>query len=195
MEAQPEVYMPMVQVPDRRLSFVVRAATDPTQLMNLIRSTVYLLDPNLPIRAARTIDESVSASVAQPRLAAQLIGGLAAVALLLSLVGIYGVLAYFVSQRAHEVGVRMALGANSGNVVAMVVGQGMRMAVVGLGIGLLASMALTRIIAGFLFEVSALDVGTFVSTSMVLLVTAGLASYLPARRATRVDPIQALRAE
>ena len=195
MAAEPEVYTPLTQTPDRRTSFVVRATTDPSQLMNMVRATVFSLDPNLPIRQASTIGESISESVAEPRLAAVLIAALAAVALLLSLVGNYGVLAYFVSQRSHEVGVRMALGANRSDVVLLVVLQGMRMAGVGLAIGLVVSIGLTRVIEGFLFEVSPLDVRTFAATSMVLIATAALASYLPARRATRVDPISALRAE
>ncbi len=194
-DAQSEVYMPLHQSPDRRASFVVHTGTDNTDVWGLVRSTVYELDPDLPIREARTIDESIAAAVEQPRLAAALFGALAGVALLLSLIGVYGVLAYFVAQRAHEIGVRMALGANRTQVVRLVLRQGMLMATVGLGIGLAAAFGLTRLLAGFLFEVSALDARTFAVTSVVMLGTAGLASYLPARRATRVDPIVALRSE
>ena len=187
--------MPLHQSPDRRASFVVHTGTDNTDVWGLVRSTVYELDPDLPIREARTIDESIAAAVEQPRLAAALFGALAGVALLLSLIGVYGVLAYFVAQRAHEIGVRMALGANRTQVVRLVLQQGMLMATIGLGIGLAAAFGLTRLLAGFLFEVSALDARTFAVTSVVMLGTAGLASYLPARRATRVDPIVALRSE
>ena len=193
--AQTEVYMPLTQAPDRRMSFVVRGAPDANRLTSLARSTVYELDPDLPIRGMSTIDESISASLAGPRLIALFLGALAAGALLLSLVGNYGVLAYFVAQRSHEVGVRMALGANRTEVVGMVVRQGMRMAVLGLGVGLVASFAMTRLLTGMLFEISPLDASTFVGTSLLLLTTAGLASYLPARRATRVDPVIALRSE
>lgn len=156
---------------------------------------MYELDPDLPIRGLSTIDDAISASLAGPRLMALLLGALAAGALLLSLVGNYGVLAYFVAQRSHEVGVRMALGANRTEVVGMVVRQGMRMAVLGLGVGLVASFAMTRLMAVWLFEISPLDISTFAGTSLLLLAAAGLASYLPARRATRVDPVIALRSE
>ena len=193
--ATPEVYMPLAQAPDRRVSFVVKAFADDAGLMTLVQSAVHDLDPNLPLRSVRTMRETISSAVAGPRLAALLIGLLAAVALLLSVVGNYGVLSYFVAARNHEMGVRMALGAVGTDVVRLVVREGMVMAGLGVGLGLLAAFGLMRTIQGFLYEVSALDAGTFVVTSALLLGVAALASYLPARRATQVDPVDALRAE
>jgi putative ABC transport system permease protein len=193
--AQPEAYMPLAQAPDRRISFVVKALTGDAGLATQVQTAVHELDADLPLRSTQTMQETITTAVAGPRLAALLIATLAGVALLLSVVGNYGVLSYFVAARKHEMGVRMALGAGGSDVVKLVVQQGLVMAGLGVGIGVLAALGLTRTIRGFLFEVNPIDAGTFAVTSALLLGVAALASYLPARRATRVDPVNALRAE
>ena len=190
-----EMYMPHAQLPWPNMVLVVRSASNPQPLVSAVRQKIAELDPDLPVAGIQTMDEIVSASVAQPRLLTALVGAFAGFALLLAAIGIYGVMAYSVSQRIHEVGIRMALGATPRDVFARVVGQGMRLVFIGIALGCVASLALTRLLATLLFGTSATDPVTFAAVAFTLIAVALLACYLPARRATRVNPIIALRSE
>ena len=174
---------------------IVRGASNPKGLLPAIRSEVGSLDKDLPVARVRTMNELLSESVAQPRLRTTLLGIFAGVALLLSAVGIYGVMSYSVTQRTHELGIRMALGASSGDILKMVVGQGFKLSLVGAVLGLIGAYAATRLLSSLLFNVSTTDTMIFVVIPVLLTVIALLASYIPARRATKVDPIIALRYE
>jgi putative ABC transport system permease protein len=153
------------------------------------------MDPNLPLTQVLTMNEVVSLSIYRPRLIAILFGVFAVVALLLASVGIYGVMAYSVGQRTHEIGIRMALGAQRGDVLRLIVMQGMKLIVVGAVIGLAGALAFTRLIRNLLFEISTTDPVTFAFIAALLGIVALLACYIPARRATKVDPMVALRVE
>jgi putative ABC transport system permease protein len=176
-------------------NLVVRTTNDPAALAAAVRKEVTAIDPNQPVANIKTMEQWRSESVAQQRFRTLLLGTFSAVALLLSVVGIYGVMAYAVARRTHELGIRMALGARSSEVMKLVLGQGMKLAGIGLAIGLLASLALTRLMKGLLFGVSATDPVTFAAIALLLTVVALLACYFPARRAMKVDPMVALRHE
>ena len=176
-------------------SLIVRTEGDPQAVSGLVRQVVRDLDSELPILQMRTMDEIISRSVAHPRFLMTLLGVFAGVALLLGCIGIYGVISYAVAQRTNEIGVRMALGAESADVVRMVVRQGMVLSLVGVAVGLLGALAATRVLEGILFNVSTRDPWAFGVVSLIVMVVALLASYLPARRASRVDPMLALRSE
>jgi putative ABC transport system permease protein len=156
---------------------------------------VKALDPDQPVTEVRPMKEVISRSVWQPRLYAILFAVFAGVALILSSVGIYGVMSYAVTQRTHEIGIRMALGASASDVLKMVVGQGMMLTLAGVALGLLGAFGMTRIMSSLLFGISATDPATFAGVSLLLGIVALLACYIPARRATRVDPMTALRYE
>jgi putative ABC transport system permease protein len=195
----PEVFVSWLQNPGVVANLVVRAARDqnnPTGLSSLaaaIRNHVQAIDPNEPVNQVLSMDERLSNSVANRRFQMLLFGIFATVALLIAAVGIYGVLSYAVSQRTNEIGIRMALGAQAGDVLRMVIWRGMRLALIGVALGLAAALALTRVMENLLFEVSATDPATFGIIAILLAGVAFIASYIPARRATKVDPIQALR--
>ncbi|MGH9939929.1 MAG: ABC transporter permease, partial [Blastocatellia bacterium] len=176
-------------------SLVVRTATEPLTLASAIREEVWALDRDIPIADVRTMEQILATVIAQPRFNTILLGLFAAVALLLAAVGIYGVLSYAVTQRTHEIGIRLALGAKAGDVLKLVVRQGMALALTGVALGIAASLALTRVMTGLLFGVRANDPLTFVTISLLLILVALLACWIPARRATKVDPIAALRFE
>lgn len=178
----------------RTMNVVVRSKLPPEQVLGASRRAVAALDPGLPLVEFRTMEAVISDSVARPRFLAQLLGVFALVALLLSAVGTYGVLSYMVTERRQEIGVRMALGADRAVVRRMVLGQGMLTAGIGIVIGLLAALALSRLVSSLLFGVSPADPMTFVSVSLVIAAVALLACAIPAWRATRVDPVVALRA-
>lgn len=192
---EPAFYFSFFQYPIRFMYLAVRTDANPAALLPAIQSEVSSLDKDLPVARVRTMDQLLSESVAQPRFRTLLLAIFAGVALLLAAVGIYGVISYSVTQRTHEFGIRMALGANSGDIVKMVVGQGLMLALIGEAIGLAGAYAATRLLEGLLFNVSATDTMTFVSIAALLTATAFLGSYVPARRATKVDPMVALRYE
>jgi len=190
-----EMYLPLEQSPFLSSTLIVRSTGDPRAMITAMRGKFAEVDPNLPVTGIASMDSVVSASVAQPRMIAQFVGVFAGFSLVLAAIGIYGVMAYSVSARRQEMGIRMSLGAEPLDVLKLVVGQGMRLALVGVAIGLAASLALTRLIATLLFAVQARDPLAFAAAAGALLLTALLACYLPARRATRVDPIIVLRYE
>jgi putative ABC transport system permease protein len=194
---RPQVYGSILQFnPGRGLYVVIRTQSDPLALVGAVRERIRSVDKNEPvISRVQTMEQRISVSVAQPRFRTLLIGLFAGVALVLALVGLYGVLAYSVSRRTHEIGLRMALGAQRADILKQVVGQGMLLVVIGVVIGSGASYWLTRFLQGFLFEVTPTDPVTFVGVAVLLTAVALLACYIPARRATRVDPMEALRYE
>jgi putative ABC transport system permease protein len=177
------------------MSLVVRTEDDPGAVAGPVRELVRSLDPNLVILRMLDMDEIVSQSVARPRFIMTLLGVFAGVALLLGMIGAYGVVAHGVARRTHEIGLRIALGAERGEVVGMVIRQGMITVLIGSAIGLAAALAATRVMAGLLHEVSPTDPWTFVAVSAAVLLVALVANYIPARRASRVDPLVALRVE
>ncbi|HEX5083826.1 MAG TPA: ABC transporter permease [Blastocatellia bacterium] len=188
------VYLPHAEVTLNGMSLAVRAA-NPESLAPAIRGQMKTMDPDLPIISIRTMTEIVSRSIWQPRLYAILFGVFAAVALALASIGVYGVMSYSVSERTREIGIRVALGAERRDVLKLVIAQGMKLALIGACIGLGASLALTRLMQSLLFEVSATDPMTFAGLAAFLSIVALLACYIPARRATKVDPTVALRCE
>jgi putative ABC transport system permease protein len=177
------------------MTIVVRTSVEPQSLAKSAEETVRSLDRNLPVSSVVTMDQVIADTLWQPRFNLQLIGIFAALAMTLAAIGLYGVMSYSVAQRAREVGLRMALGAQRGDVLKLVVGQGMKLALAGVASGLLASAALTRLMEKLLFEVSATDFSTFALIAVLLTIVALLACWIPARRATKVDPMIALRCE
>jgi putative ABC transport system permease protein len=194
-EAEPAYYVPATQAPLQDMMILVRTTGHPTSLVPALRNAVWSIDANQPIANISTLEKIVSDSIAQPRLSMLLMGLFGALALLLAAVGIYGLLSYAVTQRTQEMGIRMALGARTPDVLKLILTQGMTLALIGIAIGLIGSFALTRLIEGLLFGVTPTDATTFVSVSAVLIGVALLACYFPARRATKVDPLVALRYE
>ena len=194
-DALPAIYLPIAQRPTPWMTIVVRSALPPGDLVPAIRHRLAAIDRDLPMVQVRMMDQVVADSVADRRLPMLIVGGFAAAALLLGAIGVYGIVAYSVAQRTQEFGLRMALGARRGDVARLVLGQGLRLALWGLLIGLLGSFAAARLIAGLLYGIGPSDPLTLGATSVVLLAVALLACYVPARRAARVDPIVALRCE
>ena len=195
-EVQPALYLAAAQAPSWSLSLIVKTETsDPLSLTAAVRDEIRKLDPELPIAQISTLEQRLAGAIAQPKFRTALIALFAVVALILACVGIYGVMSYSVTQRTHEIGIRMALGAQAGDVLKMVIRQGLTVVATGVVIGLAASFALTRLMSSLLFEVKATDPQTFVTTALLLGLTALVACYIPARRATKVDPMVALRYE
>jgi putative ABC transport system permease protein len=190
-----EVYSSAAQEPTFGGSVIVRSQADPSTLVPSIRAAVHSLDPNLPIYDARSLDDILDENNGSRRLAVTLIGAFSALALLLSGMGVYGVISYLVSQRRQEIGIRIALGATMQNVLSMVLLRGARLAACGILAGIIGALALTRLISSVLFEVSAFDPVTFALGVVVLVVLILLACWLPARRAAKIDPIITLRYE
>jgi putative ABC transport system permease protein len=196
--AQPttlQTYEPYLQMPFSGMTVVVRTEGNPAALSGAIRSQVLALDKEQPVARIRTLDQIISESVQQQRFTMLLLGVFAGVALILAAVGLYGVMSYAVTQRTHEIGIRMALGANAGNVLRLVVGHGMMLALIGVAIGLAGAFAFTRVMSKLLFAVSTTDPVTFAGISVLLTGVALVACLVPARRATKVDPMVALRHE
>ena len=174
---------------------VVRSFNDPQALASTIRREVSAMDPNLPIAAVQTMDARVSAAVARPRLQANVLTAFAVIAILLAALGIYGVMSYAVSQRAKEIGIRLALGATRHQVVGLVLRRSVLLTVAGVTIGLIVALALARFLRTLLFEVSTSDPAVFVSIVLLLSMTAVIAAWVPARRAARLDPVSTLRSD
>jgi putative ABC transport system permease protein len=190
-----EMYLPMAQAPWPTMTLVVRSSAAPQPLAAAVRAKIAESDPDLPVTGILSMDEVVSTSVAQPRMITQFVGVFAGFALLLAAIGIYGVMAYSVMTRKQEMGIRVALGAGPADILRLVVGQGMRMTLIGLTLGVVVSLMLTRLLSSLLFGVLATDPLVFSSAALALAATAFVACYIPARRATRVDPIVVLRYE
>jgi putative ABC transport system permease protein len=195
VQAKPEYYLPNLQDSQRALILAVRTNADPASMVAAVRQEILAVDKDQPVANIRTMTEVISTSVAPQRLSTMMFLIFACVALVLAAVGIYGVMAYSVSQRTHEIGIRMALGAQRGDVLRMVIKEGMTLALIGVVIGLAASYALTRVISTLLYDVSVTDPAIFVGLSLLLALVALLACGIPARRATKVDPMVALRYE
>jgi predicted permease len=194
-EARSAMYLPHLQSPTPGLTLLVRTRGEPLSMAAAVRQEVRALDKDVPVTQVQTMEKVLGASVAQPRFSMLLVGLFAVLALVLSAVGIYGVMAYAVSRRAHEIGVRMALGAGANQVLKLVIKDGMTLAFAGIAVGLLGAFALTRLMASLLFGIGAKDPLTFVSVAAFLAFVAFIACYIPARRATKVDPLIALRNE
>jgi putative ABC transport system permease protein len=192
-ETQPQLYLPFPQLPWGDMNLLVRAAVAPSSITSAIRAQIAAVDPDQPLTNIRTVDELMDSSRSQPRFTMLLLGVFSATALVLAVIGIYGVLSYSVALRRQEFGIRLALGAEHGDILRLVVRQGLILAIAGIALGLMASLLLTRLMSTMLYKVSAHDAATFVLTPLVFLGIALLASYLPARRVSKVDPIEALR--
>jgi putative ABC transport system permease protein len=193
----PEMNFPMAQTANflRRFNLLIRTQTEPTSLLPAIRATVGKFDPQLPLYNVITIRGAVDDSLSVRRFALCVLGLFAAVALLLAVSGIYGVIGHAVTQRTHEIGIRMALGAARRDVFRLILGEGGKLAVTGVAIGIIASYILTQFLRTLLYGITPTDPLTFAAVALLLLMTALLACYFPARRAANVDPIQALRSE
>lgn len=195
-EVQPAIYQPLAQEPAWGGALVIKTdSADPLSVTAAVRNEIRKLDPDLPVTNVTTMEQRLSTAVAQPRFRTTLIALFAVVALILACVGIYGVISYSVTLRTHEIGIRMALGAQTGDVLRMVIRQAITLAVTGVALGLAASYALTSLMSKLLFGVKPTDPTIFIATALLLAATALVASYLPARRATKVDPLVALRYE
>jgi predicted permease len=193
--ANMQLYLPYKQVPSQMMTFIVRSLSDPARQAAAVRNAIWAVDKDQPVYNIKTMEQLVAASVAQRRFTMMLLGSFAVIAMFLAMVGIYGVMSYTVMQRTHEIGIRMALGAQGQDVLKLIMGQGMTLALFGVGLGLIGAVATTRIISSLLFGVTATDPLTFACVAVALCAAALLACYIPARRALSVDPMTALRYE
>ena len=194
-DSDPTIYWPADQMGFNFMTVIARTSSEPRQVLRLIQEEIKAMDADLPIYNVSTLNELISGSVAQLRFQMTLIGLFSLLAVSLAVVGIYGVVSYSVSQRTNEIGIRMALGARPEDTLRTVLLQGTRLAGIGIALGLVGSLALNRLLENFVFGVTTVDPVTYVATSTVLALVALGATYLPARRAARVDPMMALRAE
>jgi putative ABC transport system permease protein len=200
----PHFYLPYLQLPDDYIEYgnliiplnlVLRTSTDPASLTSAVVAQIHSLDPQLAVAKIRTMEQGMASSIAAPKFNTFVLGLFAFLALFLATIGIYGVLAYAVAQQTHEIGIRMALGAQRRDVMQLILVQGARLALVGVAIGLPAAFGLTRLMSSLLYGISASDPLTFAAVAIVLVAVALLACYIPAHRAMRVDPMVALRYE
>ena len=194
-ETLPEFYLPCLQNPSALMRLVVRTDAEPMNFVFAIRHEVLAVDKDQPVTEIKSMKQFVSESVFRPRVNTILLSVFATMALILAVVGIYGVISYSITQRTREMGIRLALGAQTRDVQAMVVGQGMRLSLTGVGIGVTGAFALTRVMRALLFGVSASDPLTYAVVALLLVVMSLVACYIPARRAAKVDPTVALRYE
>jgi putative ABC transport system permease protein len=193
--AKPEVFLPYLQRPSRSMSLVVRSSTDASSMGAAVKTVIQNIDKDLPLEETKTMQELLAESNSGRRFNMLLLSLFAGVALLMAIVGIYGVMSYTVAQRTKEIGIRVAVGAQAGDVFRMVIGQGMMLALIGITLGLVAAFGVTRLMASMLFGVEATDPTTFIGIALLLAVVALVACYLPGRRAMKVDPLIALRYE
>jgi putative ABC transport system permease protein len=193
VDTKPQLYLPFPQLPWGNMNLLVRTAIDPHQLVATLRQQVYAIDPDQPITQVQSIDELLATFRAQPRFTVFLLTSLSAIALILAVVGIYGVIAYTVAQRRHELGIRMALGAERDDVLRLMIARGLFLTSVGVVIGLVVALASTQVMASLLYHVRVRDLPTFALASVLFLLVGILASYIPARKALSVDPKEALR--
>jgi putative ABC transport system permease protein len=193
--AAPMSYWPLAELPYNTMTFVLRTHGQPESVAAAARQVIRRLDAQLPVADVRSMENILGNSIARQRFNTLLLAVFAAVALLLSAIGIYGVLAYAVTERTHELGIRAALGASGADILRLILQQGLRLALPGIALGTVAALLLTRLVKGLLFEVSATDPLTFGGVILLLLVVALLACFIPARRAAKVDPMTALRCD
>ena len=191
----PFIYTPLAQEYQPGMTLMVRAGGDPEALVGAVRNELRALNKDVPLVAVQTMSESIADQLAADRVVAVLLSVFGVSALLLATIGIYGVVAFAVAQRTHEIGIRIALGADRRDILKLIVGQGMVLIVIGAGIGLALALTATQLLKSLLFGVSATDPLTFASVVFGLVGTALLACYVPARRAMKVDPLVALRYE
>ena len=189
------VYLPMAQAPGSTGVLVVRASHNGESVRSALAAVFREIEPGAAVFGVEPLEATIARSVGEDRFTTQLIGAFGLLALTLAIVGVHSVQSYLVAQRTREIGIRLALGATADGVLKMVLGQGARTAAIGLAVGLILAVMSTRALAGLLFGVSAVDIGTFAFVTLLLGLVATLATYLPARRASRVDPIVALRAD
>ena len=194
-QPRPTIYFPNLQTGDQTMSLVVRTDLPPGAILPSIKNAIWAVDKDQPVFNVKTMDEIISAVVSAARLAFILLGIFACLALILAAVGIYGVTSYSVSQRTHEIGIRMALGARESDVLRLVVAHGLRLGLVGVGLGVAGALVLTRFLASLLYGIRPTDPRTFLGVSVLMATVAIVASYIPARRASKVDPMEALRYE
>jgi putative ABC transport system permease protein len=192
---EPEYYLPHAQMPINSMNLVMRSTNDPSSLARSIQQAVQSLDKDIPVYRIITLDQYLGMAVAQPKFNALLLSLFGGLALALTAIGLYGVMAYSVAQRAQEIGIRVALGAQTGDVLKMVLRQGLKLTALGLLIGLAAAYALTRYMQSLLFGVKATDPLTFAAIALLLIAVAFVACWIPARRGTKVDPLIAIKYE
>lgn len=192
-EPRAQVYIPFPQLPWGNMNLLVRTTVPPKSMTSSVRGQILAIDPDQPVTGIQTIEDLMDSSRAQPRFTMLLLSLFSLAALALAIIGIYGVLAYSVAQRRHEMAIRLALGAEHGDILRLVVRQGLLLAIAGIIVGLIAALLMTRLMAGLLYDIGARDVLTFVLAPLIFLVVAVLASYIPARRATKLNPVEALR--
>jgi predicted permease len=197
LDAQPlpQMYVPVEHAPVRSMALVVRTARDPESVIAAVRAQLFEFVPNLPLYDVKTMTEREAITVAQPRFQTLLLGLFAALAVALAAIGIYGVIAQSVAQRTQEIGIRMALGAQPSSVLRLVLREGLLVGLAGLALGLVATLAVVRLLSGLLYDVPAFDPATFMGASTLLMAVVLAACYIPARRAARLDPMVALRWE
>ena len=191
----PQIYLSLYQQTPKELAIFLRGQLDASAIPGEVRAMVQSVNPELPVYGAQTLDDAVAASLEQRRFSMEIVAAFAVTALLLAALGIYGVISYIVSERTRDIGIRLALGAQRGKIMAMVLRQGLGLAMAGAALGLVGSMIVSHLMAGLLYGVSPTDLLTFAGVTLVLTAVALAACYIPARRAMRVDPLVALHYE